>query len=105
MDDRDQNERRTAADFDPELLRLFDRYVHGSIDRRGFLAAAARFAVAGVTASALLDALSPLRILDRGYAVPVDREGRVLKRREDFRPGESFRLRVADGDVGARVES
>lgn len=54
--------------------------------------------------AAQLDALSPLRILDRGYAVPVDREGRVLKRREDFRPGESFRLRVADGDVGARVE-
>ena len=54
---------------------------------------------------AQLDALSPLRILDRGYAVPVDPDGRVLKRREDFRPGESFRLRVADGDVGARVES
>jgi exodeoxyribonuclease VII large subunit len=54
---------------------------------------------------AQLDALSPLRILDRGYAVPVDPEGRVLKRREDFRPGAPFRLRVADGDVGARVES
>ncbi len=55
--------------------------------------------------AAQLDALSPLRILDRGYAVPVDPDGRVLKRREDFRPGASFRLRVADGDVGARVES
>jgi exodeoxyribonuclease VII large subunit len=54
---------------------------------------------------AQLDALSPLRILDRGYAVPVDPDGRVLKRRDDFRPGASFRLRVADGDVGARVES
>ena len=54
---------------------------------------------------AQLDALSPLRILDRGYAVPVDPDGRVLKRREDFRPGAPFRLRVADGDVGARVES
>ena len=53
---------------------------------------------------AQLDALSPLRILGRGYAVPVDPDGRVLKRRADFRPGESFRLRVADGDVGARVE-
>jgi exodeoxyribonuclease VII large subunit len=55
--------------------------------------------------AAQLDALSPLRILDRGYAVPVDPDGRVLKRREDFRPGAPFRLRVADGDVGARVES
>jgi exodeoxyribonuclease VII large subunit len=54
---------------------------------------------------AQLDALSPLRILDRGYAVPVDPDGRVLKRRDDFRPGAPFRLRVADGDVGARVES
>jgi exodeoxyribonuclease VII large subunit len=55
--------------------------------------------------AAQLDALSPLRILDRGYAVPVDPDGRVLKRRADFRPGAPFRLRVADGDVGARVES
>jgi exodeoxyribonuclease VII large subunit len=54
--------------------------------------------------AAQLDALSPLRILDRGYAVPVSAEGRVLKRRADFDPGASFRLRVADGDVGARVE-
>ena len=53
---------------------------------------------------AQLDALSPLRILDRGYAVPVDPDGRVLKRRAEFRPGAPFRLRVADGDVGARVE-
>jgi exodeoxyribonuclease VII large subunit len=55
--------------------------------------------------AAQLDALSPLRILDRGYAVPVDPDGRVLKHRADFRPGAPFRLRVADGDVGARVES
>ena len=54
---------------------------------------------------AQLDALSPLRILERGYAVPVDPDGRVLKRRADFRPNAPFRLRVADGDVGARVES
>jgi exodeoxyribonuclease VII large subunit len=51
-----------------------------------------------------LDALSPLRILDRGYAVPVGPDGRVLKRRADFAPGDGFRLRVADGDVPARVE-
>jgi exodeoxyribonuclease VII large subunit len=55
--------------------------------------------------AAQLDALSPLRILDRGYAVPVGPDGRILKRRADFAPGASFRLRVADGDVPARVES
>jgi exodeoxyribonuclease VII large subunit len=52
-----------------------------------------------------LDALSPLRILERGYAVPVAPDGRVLKRRADFAAGARFRLRVADGDVDARVES
>ena len=49
----------TAADFHPEVLRLFDGYVHGRIDRRGFLEGAAKFAVGGVTAAALLEALSP----------------------------------------------
>jgi carboxymethylenebutenolidase len=48
-----------ASDFDPEVLRLFDQYVHGGIDRRGFLDRAAKFAVGGVTAAALLEALSP----------------------------------------------
>lgn len=51
-----------------------------------------------------LDALSPLRILERGYAVPVGVDGRVLKRRAEFLPGAPFRLRVADGEIGARVE-
>ncbi len=51
--------RRTAADFDPELMRLFDQYVHGQLDRRGFLDRAARFAAAGTTAAGLLAALSP----------------------------------------------
>jgi carboxymethylenebutenolidase len=51
--------RLTAADFDPEVMRLFDRYVHGALDRRGFLDGAAKFTVGGVTAAALLEALSP----------------------------------------------
>ena len=52
-------ERRTAADFDPELLILFDAYVHGAIDRRGFLDKARKYAVGGVTAAMLLDTLNP----------------------------------------------
>ena len=51
--------RKTAADFDQELLILFDAYVHGAIDRRGFLDRAQKFAVGGVTASMLLASLSP----------------------------------------------
>jgi len=52
-------ERKKASDFDQELLNIFDQYVHGAIDRRGFLDRAAKFAVAGMTAAMLLDALSP----------------------------------------------
>jgi len=52
-------ERKTAHDFDQELLILFDAYVHGGLDRRGFLDKAAKYAVGGVTAAMLLEQLSP----------------------------------------------
>src|SRR5687768_5231963 len=51
--------RLTSEDFDPELWAIFDQYVHGQIDRRGFLDRAAKFAVGGMTATMLLDALNP----------------------------------------------
>jgi len=59
MSDEMQRERLTADDFHPEVLRLFDAYVHGLLDRRGFLEKAARFVAAGGTAVALLEALNP----------------------------------------------
>ncbi len=52
-------ERKTAHDFDQDLLILFDAYVHGALDRRGFLDKAAKYAVGGVTAAMLLEQLSP----------------------------------------------
>jgi carboxymethylenebutenolidase len=52
-------ERLTAKDFNPELLNIFDQYVHGDIDRRGFLDRAAKYAAAPVTAAMLLDMLNP----------------------------------------------
>jgi len=52
-------ERKKASDFPQELLNLFDRYVHGGIDRRQFLDGAQKFAVGGMTAVALLDMLRP----------------------------------------------
>jgi carboxymethylenebutenolidase len=52
-------ERKTAHDFNQDVLVLFDAYVHGAIDRRGFLEKAAKYAVGGVTAAMLLDQLSP----------------------------------------------
>ena len=55
----DPTPRLTAQDFDPEVLHLFDQYVHGGLDRRGFLDRAAKYAVGGTTAAGLLAALSP----------------------------------------------
>jgi carboxymethylenebutenolidase len=52
-------QRKQASEFHPEVLKLFDQYVHGQIDRRGFLHRVARFAVGGLTASMILDALNP----------------------------------------------
>ncbi len=51
-----------------------------------------------------LDALSPLKVLGRGYALPTDEKGRVLRSSSDFVPGKKVRLRVTDGTVSARVE-
>jgi len=51
--------RLTAADFDPEVLKLFDGYVHGRVSRRDFLARAGRYAAGGTTAATLLAQLSP----------------------------------------------
>jgi carboxymethylenebutenolidase len=52
-------ERKAASEFDQDLLILFDAYVHGAIDRRGFLDKAKKYAVGGVTAAMLLDQLNP----------------------------------------------
>ena len=53
--------------------------------------------------SGRLDALSPLKVLERGYSLARDADGRVLKRVVQFTPGLAFRLRVIDGDVPARA--
>jgi carboxymethylenebutenolidase len=52
-------ERKRASDFPREVLDLFDKYVHGGIDRRTFLDEAAKFSVAGMTAAAMLESLKP----------------------------------------------
>ena len=52
-------ERKKATDFPQELLNLFDHYVHGEISRRQFLDRAAKYAVGGLTATAIWDSLRP----------------------------------------------
>ncbi len=51
--------RKTAADFDQELLDLYDYYVHGRLDRREFMDRAAKFAVGGLTVAGLMGMLNP----------------------------------------------
>ena len=53
--------------------------------------------------AAAMDALSPLSTLARGYAVPLDGEGRLLRGVRDFKPGRDFGLRVVDGHVPCAV--
>jgi carboxymethylenebutenolidase len=79
-------ERRRASDFGPEVLKLFDEYVHGAISRRGFLERAAAYAVAGMSAGALLEALSP----NFAYAqVPPD-EPRVQTEMLEFESPQGY---------------
>lgn len=51
--------RKTAADFSPEVWSLFDQYVHGQLNRRGFIQSAAKYAAGVVGAELLLAQLSP----------------------------------------------
>ena len=51
--------KQTAQDFHPEALKLFDQYVHGDISRRDFLSSVPKYALLGLSAEALLEALNP----------------------------------------------
>ena len=67
--------RKKASDFPQELINLLDHYVHGRIDRRGFLDGAQKFAVGGVTAAALLEMLKP----NHAWAVQVPTDDKRIK--------------------------
>ena len=68
-------ERKKASEFDQELLNLFDRYVHGGINRREFMDGAAKFAVGGLTAAAIYEALAP----KYAFAGQVPKDDKRLK--------------------------
>lgn len=90
-------ERRTALGRE-RLARTSDRLESAMRDHTERRSARLR------ELAASLDALSPLRVLERGYAVARDETGRVLKRAAQFPLRLPFRLTLADGDVHARVE-
>ncbi len=85
-------DRRLALDHAAALLQASFR--SSVSDKRGRLAQ-------GVAA---LDAMSPLKVLGRGYAIAETEEGRILRSKKDTAPGQRLRLKLADGDVGCRVE-
>jgi exodeoxyribonuclease VII large subunit len=76
-----------AARLEPVMARRLTA-LRATLDRQG----------------AALDALSPLSVLARGFAMPRDANGKVLRRASDFIPGARFTLRVSDGQVTARTE-
>jgi carboxymethylenebutenolidase len=68
-------ERKKASDFPQELLNLFDGYVHGALSRRDFLDGAQKFAVGGLTATALFEMLKP----NYAWAVQVPETDRRVR--------------------------
>jgi carboxymethylenebutenolidase len=65
-------------DLDPELWTVFDAYVHGDLDRRGFLERAGRLSLAGLSAAAVLDLLQP-RFAAAQKVPPDDERLRVAR--------------------------
>ena len=56
-------------------------------------------------AAASLDALSPLGVLQRGYAIAQDASGKLLQDAAAVARGDEIRVRLAKGKLSARVES
>ncbi|WP_413288596.1 dienelactone hydrolase family protein [Bdellovibrio sp. HCB337] len=69
------NNRKNAQEFPQELWSLFDRYVHGEMDRRTFLSHAQKFVVAGLTISALWESLRP----NYAWAIQVPKDDKRIK--------------------------
>jgi exodeoxyribonuclease VII large subunit len=52
-----------------------------------------------------LDALSPLRVLERGYAIALhEGTGRAVRSQTEVKEGDRIRVRVSDGEFGTKVE-
>src|SRR5437016_13617907 len=75
-------ERKKASDFPQELLNLLDGYVHGEMSRRDFLDRAQKFAVGGITATALFQMLKP----NYAWAIQVPPDDKRIKGRYETVP-------------------
>lgn len=95
----DLDPRRKLAERRTRLVALEARLgpaMRASLQRRGAELA---------ERAASLDALSPLSVLTRGYAIALDAEGRAVRRARDVKIGDALTLRLAGGRVRARAES
>lgn len=54
--------------------------------------------------AAALDAMSPLKVLSRGYAIAQGADGAVIGSVQDVHSGDPLELRVSDGSIRCRVE-
>lgn len=57
-----------------------------------------------VRLAASLDAMSPLKVLGRGYAIAADDKGQLVRSVSNIKPDDKIRLSVSDGVIKCRVE-
>lgn len=98
--------RLTAADFEQEVLILFDAYVHGDLDRRGFLDRAGKFAKGSLTAAAMLSALQPNFVLGQVIAKDDERlktEMVTIASAEGYGQIKAYVAKPAAAAAGARL--
>ena len=94
---QDQHPRERLHRLEREVARLEQKLEALA----GRALAARRHRYEGLTAR--LDALSPLKVLARGYAVAFDPRGHALLAASQVRPGERVRVRLHEGELSAEV--
>lgn len=83
--------RKSARDFDPRILEIFDGYVHGKMTKRAFIEKAGKYAAAGMTGAAILAQLQPDYAL--AQQVPADDPSIEVTRAEYDSPDGNGRIR------------
>ena len=84
-------DKRLLLDYQSRrLVHGLERSVSGQRERLGRLSAA-------------LDAMSPLKVLGRGYSIALKESGGVISSVKDAVPGENFTLKVSDGQLDCTV--
>ncbi len=110
--DRAQHSHRGAHElllgFRPDRLVPLHRREARGLERR--LAPALRRHVARrrdrfASAMKLLDSLSPLTVMRRGYGVVHNEQGSLVRSVDQVQPGDALQVKLHDGRIGAKVES